>query len=235
MILAFFASSDGIINLNLRERFLKEIKIPEAQCAYGFQLMMENIHGETYSDMLENIVSDVKDREYLFQSIKTIPSIKKISDWAIKWIESSENIGKRIIAFAIVEGIFFSGAFASIFWLKTNRSHGVYFMNGLFKSNKFIARDEGLHTNFACILYSFIKNRVSDSEVYTMFNEAIEIISLFNKDAIKCDMIGLNIDLLNQYIKYVADRLLQMLNYKKQQRHSNCFLLPLRDLLHPSA
>ena len=224
MILAFFASSDGIVNMNLRERFLQEIQIPEAQAAYGFQLMMENIHAEIYSDMLTNIIRDNEERDKLFNSISTIKSIKNMSDWAIKWINDEEaSIAKRIVAFAIVEGVFFSGAFAAIFWMKNRRSNGKYFMNGLVKSNRFIARDEGIHTNFACILYSFIKNRLDYDEIKEIFLEAIEISNGFTVDAIRCDLIGMNTDLFDQYNKYVSDRLIVHLGYEKMFNVSNPF------------
>ena len=224
MILAFFASSDGIVNMNLRERFLQEIQIPEAQAAYGFQLMMENIHAEIYSDMLTNIVRDKEERDNLSNSISTVPSIKKMSDWAIKWInDENASIAKRIVAFSIVEGVFFSGAFAAIFWMKKMRSNGKYFMNGLVKSNRFIARDEGLHTNFACVLYSFIKNRLSYEEIKEIFTEAIEISTSFTMDAIRCDLIGMNKELMEQYNKYVSDRLIVHLGYEKMYNVTNPF------------
>ncbi len=224
MILAFFASSDGIVNMNLRERFLNEIQITEAQVAYGFQLMMENIHGEVYSDMLTNIIEKPSERDFLINSFKNVNSIKRLSDWAIKWINcKSSSLAKRIVAFAIVEGVFFSGAFASIFWLKKRRSRGKYFMNGLIKSNRFIARDEGLHTNFACVLYSFVNNKLSQSEINEIFDEAIDIASEFTQDAIRCDLIGMNVELMNQYTKYVSDRLIVYLGYEKIYNVTNPF------------
>lgn len=223
MVLAFFAASDGIVNFNLRERFLVEIKIAEAQIAYGYQLMMENIHGEVYSDMLINIIKDSRERDVLFNAIKTIPSVKRIADWAMKWIESKDSIAHRLIAFAIVEGVFFSGAFAAIFWLKKTRGQGKLFMEGLVKSNRFISRDEGLHCNFACALYSYIVNRVSVEEVYQMFDEANEISMQFCKEAICVDMIGMNLDMMNDYIQYVSDRLIVSLNYEKHYNKKNPF------------
>lgn len=224
MILAFFAASDGIVNMNLRERFLNEIKITEAQVAYGFQQMMENIHAEVYSDMLTNIIRDETERDQLLNGFKTIDSIKRMTAWAMKWINSSDaSLGKRIVAFAIVEGVFFSGAFASIFWLKKRRSRGKYFMNGLIKSNRFISRDEGMHTNFACILYSFIKNKLSQEEIKEIFDEAIELTTRFTQDAIRCDLIGMNVELMNEYNKYVSDRLVVYLGYKKIYNATNPF------------
>ena len=222
-ILAFFASSDGIVVSNLKERFQREIMVPEAQIAYGFQLMMENIHGEIYSDMLNNIIKDKEERDKMFDAINTIPAVKKMADWSIKWISSDAPLSQRIIAFAIVEGIFFSGAFATIFWLKKQRSNGKLFMNGLIKSNKFIARDEGLHVNFACILYSYIINRLNEKEVVEMFVEAVSICQNFTNDSMKCHLIGMNNTLMNQYIEHVADRLIVYLGYNKIYNVSNPF------------
>ena len=223
MVLAFFASSDGIVNFNLRECFLREIQPTEIQVAYGFQLMMENIHGEVYSDMLMNIVKDSTERKYLFDAISTIEPIKKMSDWALKWIKSNSSIGKKIMAFAIVEGVFFSGAFASIFWLKNQRGNGKLFMEGLIKSNRFIARDEGLHVSFACALYSFIKNRVSVDDTHNIFKEANIISKEFVEDAIKCKLIGIDMNLMYQYINYISDRLLVSLGYEKIYNVQNPF------------
>jgi len=223
MILAFFAASDGIVNFNLRERFLKEIMVTEAQVCYGYQLMMENVHGEIYSDMLLNIIKDNDERVHLFDAINSIPSVKEMADWSLKWISSTDSFAKRIIAFAIVEGIFFSGAFAAIFWLKKQRGAGKLFMEGLIKSNRFISRDESLHVNFACVMYSFIVGRVDEHEVQDMFKEAVDISYRFTTEAIKCQMIGMNSDSMFNYIKYVADRLLIFLNYKKMYYVANPF------------
>ena len=223
MILAFFASSDGIVNFNLRERFLKEIRILEAQVAYGFQMMMESVHSEVYSDMLNQIVENAAEREYLFNSIKSVPSIKLMADWALKWVDSGETIAHRIMAFAAVEGIFFSGAFAAIFWLKIYRNAGKDIMNGLVKSNEFISRDEGMHVKFACLLYSMIIHRLDASTANAIIREAVDISKLFNKDAIRCDMIGMNLDLMYQYIEYIGDTLLVMLGYEKIWNSTNPF------------
>jgi ribonucleotide reductase beta subunit family protein with ferritin-like domain len=223
MILAFFAASDGIVNFNLRERFLTEIKITEAQVAYSFQLMMENIHGEVYSDMLINIIKDTEERTRLFNAMTTIDSVKKMTDWALKWISSRDSIAHRIIAFAIIEGVFFSGAFAAIFWLKKTRGNGKLFMEGLIKSNRFISRDEGLHLNFACALYSFIVKRVSVKEVYELVNDALLISNEFCRDTIRVDMIGMNLDMMNDYIKYMCDYVLVSLGYEKLYLTSNPF------------
>lgn len=223
MVLAFFAASDGIVNFNLRERFLREIAITEAQVAYGFQLMMESIHGEVYSDMLMNLVKNPEKRQQLFNAIETVPSVKKMADWAFRWIESKDSIGHRIIAFSIVEGIFFSSAFASIFWLKKHRGNGKLFLEGLVKSNRFISRDESIHTLFACTLYSFVVNKVSRSDVVAMISEANEISSEFVNDAIKVRLIGINSEAMNQYVNYVSDRLLVMLGYEKLYNTTNPF------------
>ena len=223
LVLAFFASSDGIVNFNLRERFLSEIQIAEAQIAYGFQLQMENVHSEVYSDMLINIIRDPVEREYLFNAITTIPSVKRMSDWALKWIESDKSIGHRVIAFAIVEGIMFSGAFAAIFWLKKQRSSGKLFMQGLIKSNNFIARDEGLHTQFACALYSFVNKKIPEEDIIDMFKEANDISKQFVEEAIQCRLLGMSSDSMNQYINYVSDRLLVMLGYDKLYNVTNPF------------
>jgi len=207
----------------LRERFLREIQPTEIQVAYGFQLMMENIHGEVYSDMLFNIVRDPDERKKLFDAIQTIDSVKKMSDWALKWIEDKSSIGYRVMAFAIVEGVFFSGAFAAIFWLKKQRGNGKLFMEGLIKSNRFISRDEGLHVTFACALYSKIKNRVPVDDVYTMFKEANYISRMFVEDAIKCKLIGMDMEMMYTYINYVSDRLLVSLGYEKLYNVKNPF------------
>jgi ribonucleotide reductase beta subunit family protein with ferritin-like domain len=223
MVLAFFASSDGIVNYNLRERFLVEFTPPEIQAAYAYQLMMENVHSEVYSDLITEIIKDPQERDRLLDSIKEIPEIKRMADWAIKWIHSKESISTRLIAFAIVEGVFFSGMFASIFWLKKQRAAGTLFLEAIVKSNRFIARDEGLHVTFACTLYGYIVNRVSQNVVHDMFREANEISIDFMNNAIKCDMIGMNQTLMSQYINYVSDRLLYMLGYEKIYNVTNPF------------
>lgn len=223
MVLAFFASSDGIVNFNLRERFLTEFTPPEVLVTYGYQLMIENVHSEVYADLILNIIKDSDEQERLLNSIKEIPTIKKISEWAIKWIHSNEPIGLRLIAFAIVEGVFFSGMFASIFWLKKQRASGTLFLEAIVKSNRFIARDEGLHVTFACLLYTHIVNRIPAETVHNMFKEANEISIEFMNDAIKCEMIGMNKELMSQYINYVSDRLLVMLGYDKLYGVSNPF------------
>lgn len=223
MVLAFFASSDGIVNFNLRERFLQEIQVVEAQGAYGFQLAMEFVHGEIYSDMLINIVKDTDRRVELFGAISNVPSIKKMSEWALKWVSSDDTFAQRLIAFAIVEAVFFSGAFAAIFWLKKTRGAGKLFMEGLIKSNRFISRDEGLHATFACAMYSFVKNKASVEVVQNMFKEAVAISDEFVNDAIQVKLLGMSSMAMNEYIKYISDRLLVMLGYDKMYNVTNPF------------
>lgn len=221
-ILAFFAASDGIVNFNLQERFLHDIQVTEVQVAYGWQMMMESIHGEVYSQMLNNIITDKEERTHLFNAIKEIEPIKQMADWTFKWIESDESFGVRVIAFAIVEGVFFSSAFASIYWLKRYKS-STHVMVGLIKSNEFIARDEGMHTDFACLLYSKIINRVPVEKVNNIMREAVDISINFSNTIIVNKLIGMNGDLMNQYIKYVADRLLKALKYDKIYNVDNPF------------
>jgi len=223
MILAFFAGSDGLVNLNLRKRFLNDIKIMEAQITYSFQMMMEGIHGEVYSLMLDNIIKDENEKDQLFNAIKTIDSVKMITDWGKKWIESDKSFGYRLIAFAIVEGVFFSSAFATIFWLKKFRGSGKQFMNGLIKSNDFIARDESMHCNFACLLYSHIKNKVPQKFVFDMIDEALEISKNFARDTIRCQLLGLNSNQMEKYLEYICDRLLVSLGYIKKYNSENPF------------
>lgn len=223
MVLAFFASSDGIVNFNLRERFLQEIQVVEAQGVYGFQLMMEFIHGEIYSDMLMNIVKDPDRKTELFNAITNVPSVKKMSDWALKWVSSNASFGQRLIAFAIVEGVFFSSAFAAIFWLKKTRGAGRLFLEGLIKSNRFIARDEGSHATYACALYSFVTNKVPVEEIQAMFTEAVAISEEFINDAIQVKLLGMSTQSMLEYTKYVSDRLLVMLSYEKLFNATNPF------------
>lgn len=223
MILAFFANTDGIVNLNISSKLMNEITINEAKIAYTFQMMMENIHSEVYSIMLDNLIRDENEKKFLFDSIKTIPAIEKISTWALKWIDNDVSLAYRIIAFACVEGIFFSGAFATIFWLKKYEGSGKQFMPGLVKSNEFIARDEGMHMLFACELYKLIQNKPSEIEVIKIISDSVDIAKNFNNDSIKCKLVGLNSDLMNQYVEYVADRLIVSLGYKKKYKSTNPF------------
>lgn len=210
-VLAFFSSSDSIVNENLAARFLNEIQVPEAKAFYGFQIAMEVIHQEMYSLMIDTYVKDVVSKQKLFDAIFTVPTIKKKAEWAMKWIEDKEaSFATRLIAFAIVEGIFFSSAFASIYWLK-ERS----LMPGLCLSNEFISRDEGLHCEFAILLYSYIKNKVPQDVVHDIIKGATEIECEFVRDSLRSRLIGMNEDLMCDYVKYCSDRLSQQLGYDK--------------------
>ncbi|KAI3337496.1 ribonucleoside-diphosphate reductase small subunit [Xylariaceae sp. AK1471] len=218
-ILAFFAASDGIVNENLVERFSGEVQIPEARCFYGFQIMMENIHSETYSLLIDTYIKEPAQRTHLFNAVDTIPAIRKKADWALKWIsDRNSTFAQRLIAFAAVEGIFFSGAFASIFWLK---KRGL--MPGLTFSNELISRDEGLHTDFACLLFSHLKNRPSKEVVESVIVDAVKIEQEFLTEALPCGLLGMNANLMKQYIEFVADRLLVALGNDKVYRSTNPF------------
>ncbi|BAE62941.1 putative ribonucleotide reductase small subunit RnrA [Aspergillus flavus] len=218
-VLAFFAASDGIVNENLLERFSGEVQIPEARCFYGFQIMIENIHAETYSLLIDTYIKEPKQRTYLFDAIDTIPCIRKKADWAIRWIQDQEStFGQRLVAFAAVEGIFFSGSFASIFWLK---KRGL--MPGLTFSNELISRDEGLHTDFACLLFSHLNNRPDPQIVEDVIVEAVSIEKEFLTDALPCALLGMNSNLMCQYIEFVADRLLVALGNNKYFNATNPF------------
>ena len=220
-ILAFFAGSDGIVNFNISSQLLGKITNVEARLNYGFQFDMENTHGIVYSKLLENIVKDNKEYNYLLKAIENIPSIKKMADWALKWTNGNFPLGQIIIGYAIVEGIFFSGAFAAIYWLKKGKRE--LFMRGLVMANEFIARDEGLHTNFAVLLYSYIVNKLSENTVHQMIREGVEINQEFLCESINCKMIGINQESMAQYIEYVADRLVGYLGYKKIYNATNPF------------
>jgi ribonucleotide reductase beta subunit family protein with ferritin-like domain len=217
-ILAFFAGSDGIVNMNILERFSTDVKILEAQVTYSYQSYIENIHSETYSLLIDTYISDPKEKDKLFNAIETIPCIKKKADWAMRWIKCDELFSKRLIAFAIVEGIFFSGAFCSIYWLK---SRGL--MPGLCTANEFIARDESEHCQYACLLYSKIVNRLEESLVKDIVKDAVNIEKEFINDSLPCRLIGMNSDQMSTYIEYVADRLLLQLGYTKMYNSKNPF------------
>ncbi|KAF6814389.1 ribonucleotide reductase small subunit [Colletotrichum sojae] len=218
-ILAFFAASDGIVNENLVERFSGEVQVPEARCFYGFQIMMENIHSETYSLLIDTYIKEPAQRTYLFNAIDTIPCIRKKADWALRWItDTKSTFAQRLVAFAAVEGIFFSGAFASIFWLK---KRGL--MPGLTFSNELISRDEGLHTDFACLLYSHLNNRPSKQVIEDIIVDAVKIEQEFLTEALPCALLGMNSNLMKQYIEFVADRLLVALGNEKVYKSTNPF------------
>ncbi|KAI1134160.1 small subunit of ribonucleotide reductase [Hypoxylon sp. FL0543] len=218
-ILAFFAASDGIVNENLVERFSGEVQIPEARCFYGFQIMMENIHSETYSLLIDTYIKEPAQKTHLFNAIDTIPCIRRKADWALHWIaDKKSTFAQRLIAFAAVEGIFFSGAFASIFWLK---KRGL--MPGLTFSNELISRDEGLHTDFACLLFSHLNNRPGKDVVEKIITDAVAIEQEFLTEALPCALLGMNANLMKQYIEFVADRLLVALGNDKVYRSTNPF------------
>jgi len=211
MILAFFAASDGIVLENLALRFMGDVQNSEARAFYGFQIAMENIHSETYSLLIETYIKDKEEKNRLFNAIENFPCIKKKSDWAQKWIKDNRSgFATRLIAFACVEGIFFSGAFCSIYWLK---KRGL--MPGLTFSNELISRDEALHCEFAVLLYSKMINKVKKSRVHEIIKEAVEIENEFICEALPCRLIGMNSMLMNQYIQFCADRLCVQLGYEK--------------------
>ena len=218
-VLAFFAASDGIVNENLVERFCNEVKILEAKFFYGFQIAIENIHSETYSLLIDTYIKDIQEKNRLLNAIDTIPSVKKKADWALKWInDDTSSFGKRVIAFAAVEGIFFSGSFCSIFWLK---KRGL--MPGLCFSNELISRDEGLHTEFAVLMYSKLQDKPDETTVKEIIQEAVKIEKEFITESLPCSLIGMNETLMKQYIEYVADRLLQMLKIDPVYKTANPF------------
>lgn len=218
--LAFFGSFDSIVNCNIRKNLIDAIKIKEAECAYGKQFEMENVHGEMYSIMLDQYVKNEDLKEKLINAIKTMPSIQKKAAWCKKWIESDKTIAHKIIAFAIVEGVFFSGSFASIFWLKTLPG---FVMPGLRRANKFIAKDENKHVELACIISGLLKNKLKESIVYEILSEAVEIEDEFINMSLPCRLLGMNSSLMSQYIKYVGDRLLVQLGYNKKYNVVNPF------------
>ncbi len=219
-ILAFFAGSDGIVLENLGSRFITEIQIPEARTFYSFQMMIESIHSEVYGLLIDSYVKDTKKKNFLFNAIQTIPAVKKKADWAIKWIDDkNSSFASRLVAFIVVEGIFFSGSFCAIYWLK---SRGL--MPGLTQSNEFIARDEGLHGLFGVLLYKHLKyTQLSEKEIHAIFSEAVEIETEFICDSLPCKLIGMNSDAMTQYIQYVADYWLVNMGYNKLYNVDNPF------------
>lgn len=239
-VLAFFAASDGIVNENLSTRFLDDIKAPEARCFYGFQISIENIHSEMYSLLIDTYIKDINERNRMFNAIEHIPAVKRKAEWALKWINDDiSSYTKRMIAFSAVEGIFFSGSFCAIYWLK---ERGL--MPGLTFSNELISRDEGLHTDFAVLMNYMMQNMskeelieffewkgedeidvvsLNEEEAHELFEEAVDIEKEFITDAVPCQMIGMNADLMKQYIEFVADRLLVQLGYNKKWYSKNPF------------
>lgn len=224
MVLAFFAASDGLVNENLAGRFMGEVQISEARAFYGFQIAMEGIHGETYSLLIDTYVADPEEKARLFNAIENVPSIKRKAEWAMKWIESSESFAERLVAFACVEGIFFSGSFCAIFWLK---KRGL--MPGLTFSNELISRDEGLHCDFACLLYSMLENPLSQARVEEIVRDAVAIEHEFVSESLPVSLIGMNAELMCQYIEFVADRLVRALGHAQPFGAKNPF--PFMDLI----
>ena len=219
MILAFFAASDGIVVENLGMRFLSEVQLPEARTAYGFQLMMENVHSETYSLLIDTYIKDKAEKSQLFEALNNFPCIKKKGDWAIKWInDKRSSFAARLVAFACVEGIFFSGAFCSIYWLK---KRGL--MPGLTFSNELISRDEGMHTDLAVMLFHKLNKKLNKQKIKEIVKEAVQIEKEFICEALPCKLIGMNSKLMSQYIEFVADRLLLQLGCTKEYKSENPF------------
>ena len=216
-ILAFFAASDGIVNENLAVNFMTEVQVPEARCFYGFQIMMENIHSETYALLIDTYIKDQTEKDRLFHAIDTVPCVKKKAEWALRWINNG-TFAQRLVALAAVEGIFFSGSFCSIFWLK---KRGL--MPGLTFSNELISRDEGMHCEFACLLYSMLQHKLSRKEVFEIIADAVTIEKEFITEALPVALIGMNAKLMAQYIEFVADRWLAELGYDKMFGAANPF------------
>jgi len=207
------------VNENLVERFSQEVQVTEARCFYGFQIAMENVHSEMYSMLIDTYISNPQERQFLFNAVETLPCVKKKADWALSWISSKRaNFGERIIAFAAVEGIFFSGSFAAIFWLK---KRGL--MPGLTFSNELISRDEGLHCDFACLMFKHLVQKPSPDRIWEIISEAVKIEQEFLTDSLPVAMLGMNCDLMSQYIEFVADRLLVELGVGRKYNTKNPF------------
>ncbi len=217
-VLAFFAASDGIVNENLAGRFMTEVQWPEARCFYGFQIAIENIHSETYSLLIDTYITDAAEKTRLFNAIETVPCVQKKAAWAQRWISSERSFAERLVAFACVEGIFFSGSFCSIFWLK---KRGL--MPGLTFSNELISRDEGLHCDFACLLYSQLEEKLTQARVAEIFRDAVAYEQEFVRDALPVNLIGINAEWMSQYIEFCADRLLYQLGHEKLYGTKNPF------------
>jgi len=217
-VLAFFAASDGIVNENLVVNFMQDVTIPEARCYYGFQIAIENIHAEMYSLLIDTYIKDNTEKDYLFNAMENLDCVKKKAKWALSWIDDAPSFAHRLIAFAAVEGIFFSGSFCSIFWLK---QRGL--MPGLATSNEFISRDEGMHCDFACLLYGMLENKLSEQEIHKIIGDAVDCEKEFVTDALPVSLIGMNAKLMTQYIEFVADRLIVQLGYNKIYNATNPF------------
>merc|ERR1719207_112404 len=217
-VLAFFAASDGIVLENLAANFSCQVQIPEARAFYGFQIAMENIHSETYSLLIEQYIRDSAEKESLLQGIHTLPAVRAKAGWAVQWMNDENSFAERIIAFAAVEGILFSGSFCAIYWLK---KRGL--MPGLTFSNELISRDEGLHADFACLIYGMLQHKLPEDVVHDIVRGAVEVERRFICEALSCDLIGMNSDLMARYIEFVADRLLTALGHSKLYGASNPF------------
>jgi ribonucleoside-diphosphate reductase subunit M2 len=217
-VLAFFAASDGIVLENLASQFSTEVQVPEARAFYGFQMAMENIHSETYSLLIEQYIREPSEKGEIFDAIHTMPAVREKAEWAVQWMQKDNSFAERVVAFAAVEGILFSGSFCAIYWLK---KRGL--MPGLTFSNELISRDEGLHTEFACLLYGMLQNRLPDSVVHEIIKGAVNAERRLICDALSCDVIGMNKELMTRYIEFVADRLLTALGHPKLFGASNPF------------
>jgi ribonucleoside-diphosphate reductase beta chain len=223
-VLAFFAASDGIVNENLVLNFMREVQIPEARCFYGFQVAIENIHAEMYSLLIDTYIKDPKEKDYLFNALTNLECVNKKGSWALRWIDNAPTFAHRLVAFAAVEGIFFSGSFCSIYWLK---KRGL--MPGLTFSNELISRDEGMHCDFACLLYSMLENKLPNKELESIITEAVVFEKEFVTDALPVNLIGMNAEMMSQYIEFVADRLLMSLGNEKVYGTANPF--PWMDMI----
>ena len=217
-VLGFFAGADGIVNENLIFNFASEVQLPEARCFYGFQIAIENIHAEVYSQLIDKFIDNTDEKTHIFNAINTISCVKKKATWALNWFNNDKSFAERLVAFATVEGIFFSGSFCAIFWLK---KRGL--MPGLTFSNELISKDEGLHTDFAVCLYKTLNNKLDKQTIYKIVKDAVEIEKEFINKSIPCALIGMNSDLMSQYIEFVADRLIYQLGYSKLYHTSNPF------------
>merc|ERR1712110_1305824 len=217
-VLAFFAASDGIVNENLAAQFSTEVQVPEARAFYGFQMAMENIHSETYSLLIEQYIRDPAEKEQVFHAIETMPAVQEKASWATQWMNRESSFAERIVAFAAVEGVLFSGSFCAIYWLK---KRGL--MPGLTFSNELISRDEGLHAEFACLLYGMLQHKLPDDIVHDIIKGAVAVERKFICEALSCDLIGMNSELMTRYIEFVADRLLTALGHPKLFNATNPF------------
>mmetsp|Transcript_79878 Transcript_79878/g.138418 ORF Transcript_79878/g.138418 Transcript_79878/m.138418 type:complete len:345 (-) Transcript_79878:125-1159(-) len=217
-VLAFFAASDGIVLENLASSFSTEVQVPEARAFYGFQIAMENIHSETYSLLIEQYIRDPEEKDKVFNAIETMPAVTEKAQWAIQWMNRENSFAERVVAFAAVEGILFSGSFCAIYWLK---KRGL--MPGLTFSNELISRDEGLHAEFACLLYRKLVNPLPEDVIHAIIQGAVDVERKFICDALSCDLIGMNSELMTRYIEFVADRLLTALGHSKLFGSSNPF------------